>query len=512
MSKIIEVSYTGGIGYFPTIEQVKNYLQINMTTQEFLNFENYEGVKNSQIIFHAYGTNISIVLGLSDENGDKIKTSSDITPDMICPHPIVFYIDSDKITIDLLVNQSNLLINDSGFSGARVNDESGNNFKILENNFYESLIATLKDRNPSIKFEGENNTKMQPKHKVWVWCKAFCDNGVFNDFSVFDLSPFIQNISTNQTETGGNFSMTLLAIDGFIELKKDKNEISIWHPHKNRYVKFVTNSENHYLFKKITDFKSIVPFSEQSDGDYFQKTEINRVSAPITNTTSYGETCYIHNEIFFKNIISENDMMFISFDSKPRNSKRMSGVMGAMVDIPVDNTNPDVVNDFFVNCKEIANNGWDMIGLVDSNSLQLGYEEGSQEVNISGRDCMKLLLEDGTYFFAKSFSSEEESGVFGNINLQNSGDGNNTTNKRIERTNPKGINRLMTNGIIDMLYNQSARNVEFVMNLLISRLANIEICPNKVFESYGDEITEFLVPNFEYIENTVDTNKEENGD
>lgn len=508
MSKIIEVGYRGEIGYFPTIEQVKEYLQITISVQEFLDFKNYEGVSNSQIILDSYGSNLSIMLGLSDEDGNKIKTSADITPDMLCLHPIVFYIDSDKITTDLLVSQSSLLINDSAFIGT----DPDNRFQIRENIFHSSLIDSLTDHNPTVEFEGQNNTKMQPKPKVWIWCKTFCDNGVFNDFSVFDLSPFLQSVTTNQTETGGNFNMTLLAIDGFIELKKDKNEIAIWHPHKKRYVKFVNGTENHYLFKKITDFKSSVAYTRQVDGDYFQKAELNRIS-PLKTIADGEEICYIHNEIFFKNIISENDIVFISFDSKPRNKYRLLGNTGALIDEPVDNSNPDTINDFFINCKEIVNNGWDMIGLVDSNSLQLGYEEGSQEVTISGRDCMKLLLEDGTYFFAKSFSSEEESGVFGNINLQNSGDGNNTTNKRIERTNPKGINRLMTTGIIDMLYNQSARNVEFVMNLLISRLANIEICPNKVFESYGDEITEFLVPSFEYIEDMENIkNKEEDGE
>ena len=51
----------------------------------------------------------------------------------------------------------------------------------------------------------------------------------------------------------------------------------------------------------------------------------------------------------------------------------------------------------------------------------------------------------------------------------------------------------MTTGLLETLYNQDSRNVGFIMNLLISQLANIEVCPSQIFDSYGDRRTKFQV-------------------
>jgi hypothetical protein len=71
----------------------------------------------------------------------------------------------------------------------------------------------------------------------------------------------------------------------------------------------------------------------------------------------------------------------------------------------------------------------------------------------------------------------------------------------------------MTTGLIDILYNPEARNVHFVMNLLMSRLSNIEICHSQLFDYYGDNRTKFTIPTFETVEVSDELNSEqENAD
>lgn len=169
-------------------------------------------------------------------------------------------------------------------------------------------------------------------------------------------------------------------------------------------------------------------------------------------------------------------------------------------------------DDFFVNHMYLKNKDWDMIGLIDSNSISINYEGNEESVSISGRDLTKLLIEDGSYFFAKSYANPENSdGIFFNVKIPNSGDSANTLNNRIDGSS-KGVNRLITTGMIDMLFNPEARNINFIMNLLISRLSNIEICHDDLFKYFSDKATRFNIPFIEELEEDDDSINTTDGD
>ena len=499
-SKITQIRYNGEIGFKAKIRDVLSFLKILVSDEEFLNFTNEKGVKNRDIILNSYSDIAKYNLNLKQENGeDKQDASSLITADMPCPIPVTFFISVGDVTVDLIVNQSNLLFLDETVSEFSETDNSS--FTVYQNKFFNEIIFKTKNNfNPTSQLlndEIENQRSLireNPNPQVWIWCKSLNPRGVFNENSIFDLTDFIQNINTNQTETGGNFSIQLLSIEGFLLFRGDELD-GIWNPETSNYIKFNNNSNTNFFFRKfLDDLKSsrqVVIDNQNLDG-YYNRVKINNVRSPEVFETQGGEITYIRTEDFFKNLISENDVIFISFDKDKQFFEHK--------------------DDFFVNHMYLKNKDWDMIGLIDSNSISINYEGNEESVSISGRDLTKLLIEDGSYFFAKSYANPENSdGIFFNVKIPNSGDSANTLNNRIDGSS-KGVNRLITTGMIDMLFNPEARNINFIMNLLISRLSNIEICHDDLFKYFSDKATRFNIPFIEELEEDDDSINTTDGD
>lgn len=494
MAKIIEIKYNGEIGFKTKIKDVVDFLRIRMTAEEFLAFKNENGISNAKIIFDSYSEIDLIRFNLSNDDGSENKDYNSITPDMLCPEPIIFYVDCSLVSVDLIVNQSNILFNEQFTFESDSGDENKRKFIMSQNAFYNEKFSTLSEKTTETADKGIR--KRIPRPRVWIWCKSLCEDGIFSDYSIFDLTPFVNNLNLNSTKTGGNFNINLQPIDGKLS-NTDELEISgVWSPDKQQYVTFKQNGRTNFLFKNFIDHEGKQPeIYEVYADERYQGVNTNKIEAPTIEVANGVSNSLIRNEVFFKNLISENDLIFISMDSGE------------------EEENLDIIDDFFVNCSALPDKDWDMIALVDSNSLATEYESTDVSVEVSGRDLMKLLIEDGSYFFAKSYSNpENQSGIFNNVNLQNSGDGVNTTNNRVSDVNPKGINRLITTGIIDMLYNPEARNVHFVMNLLMSRLANIELCHSDLFRFYGNKRTEFSVPFFDTVEDKEQTTEDDHAD
>lgn len=483
----IDLKYSGEIGFIVKVEQALEYLGVNSTPENFLKYKNKNGIANSEILLSSYTFALRVFYGFEDSNGNILKTHESVTKEMLILTTVVFFLDSKDVRNDVLINQSNLLVELQAFDG-ELNEQG--KFNIELNAFYRDNIKPYRDGTPTTQLEGVKKQMAQPK--VWIWCKTQSDEGLFRDYSIFDLTPFLQSVNIGTTETGGNFSFSLIPIDGFIALNQNRDVTGIWAPHKNRYLKFDGDSQPNFIFKRIIDIESYQStLSEQVDGARYQGKGLNGISYPAVATD--GENLvYMHSEVFFKNLISENDVVFIQMDPNALKEDEEGNLNRTEVNV-TKKVEEDRIDDFFINCSNIKFHDWDLIGLVDTNNLTLSYEDNSTDVTVSGRDLMKLLLEDGTHFFAKSFANDEAESVFNNVNLPNSGDSGNASNQVISNPEKRSLNRLFTTGLIDMLYNANQRNVQFVMNLLISRLANIEICPSEVFQTYPDK-TEFLVP------------------
>ena len=138
----------------------------------------------------------------------------------------------------------------------------------------------------------------------------------------------------------------------------------------------------------------------------------------------------------------------------------------------------------------IAAQVYDMIALVDDVKVVHDAQSATAYVEVTGRDFMKLLIEDGSFFFNPSttsnpsevFANEQSYGKQGDI--KEADQINNTYN------NPIGRLRRVT-GEIDIFSNRINMDLGYILKGVISQLANVEVVPGYVFDSWGDLRTTF---------------------
>lgn len=477
MGQIIKLDYNGELGYSETISNVVQFVFriYEITVDEFLDFE-VNGLTNRQIVFSHYSINEKISLGLSDETGKEIKNYKSVTTQMRCPL-CSFNIDSGYILINEVINSSNLLVDDFSVKDISKNGK-GADGKVFEiNKFFKDYISTIRGMYKATNFEDKENIRSRKQFlhpRVWIWSKSLNENGVFNTHSIFDLSPFVETINTSVIDTGGNFNISLINIEGVISMQNGQ-AVGCWSVDKKRYIKFKNNGKFNYAFKNVLNGRF-----NQKDVSPVYSDEVILGQEELFEILIDRDTKNSSTDMFFKNLISSNDVIFISFND-------------------FDQDSIEKCDDFFIGNDKLPNCNWDMIGLIDTNSVSTTYEGDSVGANISGRDCMKLLIEDGSNFFADSYSNNGTS-VFENILIPNRGDRVNSLNNFEDpKKGQDAANRLLSTGLIDCLYNHSSRNIQFVMNLLISRLSNVSICNSRLFEYYGDKITKFKVAKFELV-------------
>ena len=107
-----------------------------------------------------------------------------------------------------------------------------------------------------------------------------------------------------------------------------------------------------------------------------------------------------------------------------------------------------------------------------------------------------MRREGGAYSVLCSSGSEPHPSIFNNIQIKEQGDQINVGLFN-EDGNLRSSNRTPL-GLISSLYIPTQRNINFIMNLLLSKLCNVEICPTQLFENYEDK-TIFNIP---ILENT----------
>lgn len=495
MSQIIPITYNGDLGYKKTIKEVFEFLFfVDWDVTLFLDFKNnITGLKNRDIIWNLYTKKTLVSFGLIND-GDTSKfdsyDSSKIDDTMPCPIPITFYVDSKYILKGNIISQSNLLVDNFSATDFK-STKDGEGFFVNKNSFLlevQQLLAPTRRFDSSIE---RRIDKRQIEPHVYIWCKSLQTDGKFNNNSIFDLSPFIQSINTNVGGNGGNFTIQLCPVEGLLSCSVNGDIEGIWHPKTKEYINFKNDNSNssvkqeHY-FKTI--FTQLMPYYEPFEGQVIDNgTGIGNFTFSNTDTRK-GFT-----KMLFENMISENDVIFISFGDPFKKAGNENEIC--------------LVDDFFIDHNSIVNGQYEMIGLIDSNSISHTTENEDTSISISGRDCMKLLIEDGTYFFAKSYANPDETeSAFNNVDLPNQGDSVNAFNNSQDK--PLSVNRLITTGILDVFFLPTARNVEYVMNVLMSRLANIEICPSELFEAWAERRTRFQVAITENVDESEPSENE----
>jgi hypothetical protein len=539
MANIVPIQYNGELGYKKTIRQVFEYLKIRkITVEQFLDFEHpgYK-LKNRDMVWMGYDPRTFLNYGLAATEEEALNIdptdSKKVTPDAPCPVPITFYIDSKYLEKTTLVVQSNLLVDNFSVSEFDNNSENQSGaFTASTETFYKQVQNALTSHRM---YDGELNSKDKilenrdkfgnletasfPKSRnysksrivphVYIWCKSL-NEGKFSPSSVFDLSAFILNMNMTVSETGGNFNIQLAPVEGLITCGVDGNPEGIWNVEKTQYINFEPTGSNpnivereHYfktLITKYTDLWVTMPSLDDNGfwkyGQRFQGEQLNNLNTVNVQPGNAGKVIQ-WTKMFFEQVIAANDVVFISYgDPFQKANDQIIDSIGE------SNIGLKKVDDFFIDHLSLVGGQYEMIGLVDTNSISHSPENDDVTINITGRDCMKLLIEDGSYFFAKSYANPDETvSAFNNTDIPNQGDSNNAFNNAV--SNPGATNRLITTGILDMLFIPEARNVNFVLNMLMSRLANIEVCPSELFEAWGDRRTKFSI----VTEEQTDENK-----
>lgn len=178
----------------------------------------------------------------------------------------------------------------------------------------------------------------------------------------------------------------------------------------------------------------------------------------IINYFSLDSGTSLHNFDFFYKNFQYNDLVFIRFEKLQleKNQKTSEYV-------------PEI------NRTQLPGQIWDMIGLVDTNSMNQSFQNTSQEISISGRDLSKLLVEDGSYFMnlALMQGSDQKDLIIG-------------FNK-----SDKWFKRNIYDGSLGGQYSpynfpNSARKISDTLGFIINQLSNLGVLGGEdLFSSYA---------------------------
>ena len=379
-------------------------------------------------------------------SGKYPESADDLTVNSWLPSPCVLRINPSKVTAELAIAQTN----------AQVNTED----------FYAFASEKIQDIYQNEGYRVADASKRSPNCTVFGWFKSLYYVGLDaqgkktirmerKDFTEFaDLSRHIISLATSVTSNGGSFSIRLPIISA-----RSEGVSVIYEIIKD------ANGERTYgdmSGQKGSTSKNDVSYEYGKNGEYYAKSSYDDIESN-----------------YFNWLISSNDLLFISFEKLEME----------MVKETADWYSGDADN--FKISSMLSEGVYDMIALIDDVKVVTNAQTSEAYVKITGRDLMKLLIEDGSFFFNPSTTSDP-SGVFTNEqsygkqgDIREADVMNNTYN------NP--INRLRrVTGEIDIFANRINMDISYILKGVLSQLANVEVVPGYVFESWGDDRTKYI--------------------
>jgi len=385
-------------------------------------------------------------------SGKWPESADDLSLNSWLPSPCVLRINPSKVTAELAIAQTN----------AQVNTED----------FYAFAADKIQDIYQDEGYRVADSSKRSPDCSVMGWFKSLYYVSLDaqgkktitmerHDFTEFaDLSRHIISLATSVTSNGGSFTIRLPIISARSEGVSVITEIL-----KGK------NGEREYgdmAGQRGNASKNDVSYEYGERGEYYAKSSFDDIEAN-----------------YFNWLISSNDILFISFEKLD-----MELVKDFYKDVEGNSYQSGDTDNFKVSTK-LANGVYDMIGLVDEVKVVTNSQSSEAYVEITGRDLMKLLIEDGSFFFNPSttsdpsrvFANEQSYGKQGDI--READVMNNTYN------NP--INRLRrVTGEIDIFANRINMDISYILKGVISQLANVEVVPGYVFETWGEDRTKYI--------------------
>ena len=375
-------------------------------------------------------------LGKYPESGADLKVDSRL------PCPCKLKINPSKVTAEIAINQTNAQVDTSDF------------YAFAD----EKIQDILQDEGYKI----DNTTKRNIDCQVFGWFKSLYAVGLssvkkqrtrmgksyWSEYA--DLSRHVISLATTVTVNGGSFVIRLPIISarsaGVTEFSTDEK---------------INDGEQDWVGQSGRGQKNNALYNFGAlRGEYFAKSSFEDVAAN-----------------YFNWLISSNDLLFISFEKLEMELKRHKYALG-------DEDQFDIETD-------IASGIYDMIGLVDDVTVVSDSTNSTAYVEISGRDLMKLLIEDGSFFFNPSTTSDPSAVFMNEQSYAKQGDIKEADVLHNTYNNP--INRLRrVTGEIDIFANRINMDIGYILKGVMSQLANVEVVPSYVFDSWGDERTKYI--------------------
>ena len=260
-------------------------------------------------------------------------------------------------------------------------------------------------------FSNENLGKLKqiyPDITVWVWSRAlssqFFSGESFYQDKIINITPFISNLSTSVSADGGTFTVDLPYVSADL-----------------------INQE--WQFRQNSVKRTSTHYTANSTPTYLGKDGLEK------------------NRVFFDVALQPNDIVFIRFEVLEKEKQLIQKNK----------------NLFYIPVEDVPKGVFDMIGLIDTVSLTEDANLNNG-VSVVGRDLMKLLIEDGVYFYPFDFI---QGGMFANEK----------DTDRLQRFDGKLLGR----------FQQGFKTVENALGFILNSLGEIKISSDTLFEPYGDD-------------------------
>lgn len=428
-----------------TFEDFLKLHHINMTPIELLGYSN-----NSISIFKPY------------TDKQKAANNNKVTVNLIPKGAkVTFPLNkSDGRSIYTLLNQTIIYNTDyNAFIEREIR-------KLINNPNYQKLNSNNSDLKYGSLF------KRQDALSVWIWCKSTDDGSG----RLIDITNYVENISTNVTKDGGNFSVTLpnlnyirTGIDFQINVKRYKDQ---------GVNNFISKNISHQLG---TENQLTLLVDKAKNADQSLRDSVNDIGI----SGKYWKK----NKSYFSALIQNNDLIFIKLEKIGSDKNRDQNIHNEVDD--------------YISSKNLSGGIFDLIGLIDTCQETSTAENANMGNVIHGRDFSKLLIDDGTYFFPVEYAAKNSEEIIKNSTKRKSG------RRLIINSNPKlndknrqNYNYTADGGLTpDLQFNfDKTQSIKEWITFIFSQLTNIQICPDSVFSGYADKT--FIVTSNNLDENT----------
>jgi hypothetical protein len=382
-----------------------------------------------------------------EERSGKFPTSADdLDINSYLPYPAALKVNPNNIKAEIAIVQSNLQVNTNDYVA------------FLD----EKIQDIMQDEGYEVEGSEGSMSKQSPACTVIGWFKSSYNFGTGskgtagninaspNTLQWHDISKYVIAMNISVTSNGGTFTIKLPII------RRKNFRASNWY--------------------QVEDPENLSSVGVNYDADrYGWSPYYAKVNQNIPYLKDY-----------FSWLISNNDLLLLSMERLEMEAthewfEKENGNAGK--------SSYGDAYEFKDYERNLHYGVYDMIGLVDSVRVVTNEENASAYVEITGRDLMKLLLDDGSFFFNISTASEGNK-LFANYNDSVEGDMKGVDFLRGFTANPmRRLRRL--GGEIDVFANAINKDIDFVIKGVLSQLSNIEVVPGELFDSWGDERTKF---------------------